>query len=183
MNGENYVVDKVGHFVLNDSMVQVNLNFIQDVCYQGLFDLLETIKTGKPEGLKVFGDWKTIYPALSELPPQAKKSWFEFDHYYSDKAFPEVLPIIFAKPVKELFDIGGNTGKWALECVAYNAEVHVTIIDLPEQIANLKNTLDNKAMKRIDGFSANMLDPKIELPTGAQVIWMSQFLDCFSYEE
>lgn len=183
LNDTNYVLDKVGHFVLTDSMVQVNMNFIQDVCYQGLFDLVETIKIGKPEGLKVFGDWQTIYPALSQLPPKAKKSWFEFDHYYSDKAFPEVLPVIFSKPVKELFDIGGNTGKWALQCIKYSADVHVTIIDLPEQIANLKNTVDKEALKRIGVFKANLLDEKSALPKGADVIWMSQFLDCFSEAE
>ena len=95
--------------------------------------------------IESFQGLENTYPALSELPATSgKKSWFEFDHYYSDKAFSEVLPIISAKPVKELFDIGGNTGKWGVRMYAYNAEVHVTIIDLPEQIANLKNTLDNK---------------------------------------
>ena len=177
LNDENYVLDKTGHFVLTDSMVKTNLDFMQDVCYQGLFHLIDAIKTGKPEGLKVLGDWSTIYPALSSLPEQAKESWFAFDHYYSDKAFPEILPIIFAKPIKELFDIGGNTGKFAAQCIEHDPDVHVTIIDLPEQIANLKTS------DRIGGHSANLLDPNAKLPKGANVIWMSQFLDCFSEDE
>lgn len=177
LDDENYVLDKTGHFVLTDSMVKINLDFIQDVCYQGLFHLIDAIKTGKPEGLKEFGDWKTIYPALSSLPPKVKESWFAFDHYYSDKAFPEILPIIFSQPVKKLFDIGGNTGKFAQQCIEHDSDVHVTIIDLPEQIANLKTS------NRISGFSTNMLDANAKLPKGADVIWMSQFLDCFSEEE
>ena len=184
LDDDRYVLDKKGHFVLSDSMVKVNFDFVQDVCYQGLFSLIDGIKTGKPEGLKVFGDWQTIYPALSSLPEPAKKSWFEFDHYYSDKAFPEVLPIIFSKPVKKLFDVGGNTGKWAIQCVEFDPEVHVTIVDLPEQIDTVTKIVDEKGLTgRIDGFAINMLDSQAKLLTGADVIWMSQFLDCFSEEE
>ena len=184
INKDNYVLDKTGHFVLCDSMVQTNLNFVQDVCYQGLFHLVDSIKSGKPEGLKIFGDWKTIYPALSSLPDKAKQSWFEFDHYYSDKAFPEVLPVIFAKPVKKLFDIGGNTGKWTIECLKHNPDVHVTIVDLPEQLVTAKQIMAEKGYSdRTDGFAIDLLDPSAKLPSGANIIWMSQFLDCFSEDE
>ena len=47
---DRYILDKVGHFIIHDKMVRVNFNFIQDVCYEGLFQLVESIKTGKPEG-------------------------------------------------------------------------------------------------------------------------------------
>jgi len=184
LNNDKYALDKVGFFILTDKMVRVNLNFIQDVCYQGLFKLLESIKTGKPEGLKVFGDWKTIYPALYDLPKSAKKSWFEFDHYYSDKAFPKVLPIIFSKPVKRLFDVGGNTGKWTLQCLDYDSDVHVTIVDLPQEL-NVANKImvERGYADRVDTCPVDMLDPSCKLPTGPDVIWMSQFLDCFSEAE
>lgn len=184
INGDNYVLDKIGHFVLTDSMVQVNFDFIQDVCYQGLFSLIDSIKQGKPEGLKVFGDWKTIYPAISVLPEPAKSSWFAFDHYYSDKAFEEILPIVFKKPVKHLFDIGGNTGKFATRCFEYDDEVNVTIIDLPEQIDVVTKIMNAEGYStRFEGFPIDLLNPNATLPTGADVIWMSQFLDCFSEEE
>jgi len=178
LKDDKYVLDKTGHFVLSDSMVKVNLDFVQDVCYQGLAKLINAIKTGKPEGLKVFGNWDTIYPAISVLPEPAKTSWFEFDHYYSDKAFPEVLPVIFAKPVKKLLDIGGNTGKWARQCLAYDPKVEVIIADLPEQVAGIK-----KEQERRSTFAIDLLDPKAKLPQDADVIWMSQFLDCFAETE
>ena len=56
---------------------------------------------------------RTVIPLnqLAQLPDQVQKSWFEFDHYYSDNAFPEVLPIVFANKPKRLLDVGGNTGK------------------------------------------------------------------------
>ena len=184
LNDENYVLDKVGHFVLSDSMVQTNLEFTQDVCYQGLFHLMDAIKTGKPEGLKVFGDWETIYPALSQLPEPAKTSWFKFDHFYSDKAFPEVLKTIFSKPIKSLFDIGGNTGKWAIQCLQYDPKVHVTIIDLPQQIATVEKIIEEKGFAdRVTGYPIDMLNPNAQLPKDADVIWASQFLDCFSEDE
>ena len=180
LQADHYILDKLGHFVLVDSMVHKNLDFIQDVCYQGLFYLIDSIKTGKPEGLKVFGDWPTIYPALSSLPEPAKTSWFEFDHYYSDKAFPHLLPLVFAKPIAKLYDVGGNTGKWAIQCLRYNSDVDVTIVDLPEQLVVAREKIDEQGLAaRFNTHAANLLDPTAPLPQGADVIWMSQFLDCF----
>src|SRR5690606_11287129 len=127
-------------FILRDDLTRVNINFIKDVCYLGLDCLKESIVSGKPEGLKVFGEWPTIYEGLSQLPQQARKSWLEFDHYYSDRVFDLALPIVFATKPKMLFDIGGNTGKWTLKCLDYDPEVHVTIVDLPGQIAMAKET-------------------------------------------
>jgi hypothetical protein len=66
--GDRYILDKTGHFLLHDTMAIRNLNFVHDVCYKGLFELEASIKNGKPEGLKEFGDWPTIYNGLSPSP-------------------------------------------------------------------------------------------------------------------
>lgn len=183
-NEETYILDKIGTFLLSDHMIQVNFDFIQDVCYQSLYFLLDSVKTGKAEGLQVFGDWKTIYPALSSLPPQAKSSWFNFDHYYSDKAFPHVLSLIFAQPIKTLMDIGGNTGKWALQCLHYSPEVVVTIVDLPQQLSIATENIRLEGFSsRLNTYAADMLQANVVLPIGQEVIWMSQFLDCFAEAE
>lgn len=55
--GDNYILDKTGWFLLHDDMAATNLNFIHDICYQGLFHLQQALEQGSPEGLKVFGDW------------------------------------------------------------------------------------------------------------------------------
>ncbi|WP_434340450.1 class I SAM-dependent methyltransferase [Motilimonas cestriensis] len=176
-----FYLDKIGHFLLHDEMAQKNLNFSHDVCYQGLFDLDKAIETGKPAGLKALGDWDTIYPGLSQLPEQIKASWFEFDHFYSDRAFPEVLPLLFAHKPQHILDVGGNTGKWALACTGYDATVKVTIMDLPGQ---LKIAMDNaeqaQVSDRVFGFATDLLDEDRGFYQGADTIWMSQFLDCFS---
>jgi hypothetical protein len=117
-----------------------------------------------------------------------QKSWFGFDHFYSDSSFPEALKIIFDEHhVKSLYDVGGNTGKWALKCVGYNDEVEVTILDLPQQIGMMKeNVKDKPGAERISGYGINLLDPQAFFPQregGLDAIWMSQFLDCFSMEE
>ena len=52
---------KTGYFILNDPLTRANLDFVQDVNYLGFYHLDESIKKGKPEGLKVFGDWDTVY--------------------------------------------------------------------------------------------------------------------------
>ena len=179
-----FTCSKVGWFLLNDPMVKVDIDFNHDVNYLGLFHLEEALLNGKPEGLKVFGSWNTIYEGLSRLPEQVQKSWFEFDHYYSDQSFDEALQIVFENKPKALLDVGGNTGRWALRCVDYDADVHVTIMDLPQQISMMKqNIADKNGADRIHGYGCNLLDKTVPFPNGFNAIWLSQFLDCFSEDE
>ena len=182
---EKLLLGKIGWFLLEDNCTRVNFNFTNDICYKGAFNLIDSIKNEKPEGLKVFGDkWATVYEALSTLPEREKKSWFDFDHFYSDIAFPEALPIVYAKKPKNLFDIGGNTGKWAIASCKYDSNVHVSIVDLPGQTAVAqKNAKDAGFADRISFVSGNVLDSETKLPAGADAIWMSQFLDCFSLHQ
>ena len=179
------VLGKIGWFLLEDDLTKVNFNFTNDICYKGAFNLIDSIKNGKPEGLKVFGDkWTTVYEALSTLPDREKKSWFEFDHFYSDVAFPEALPIVYAKKPKNLFDIGGNTAKWAIASCKYDSDVHVTIVDLPGQTAVAEKNVKEAGFEgRVSFVSGNVLDTETKLPEGANAVWMSQFLDCFSLHQ
>jgi len=184
VNKDRVKLTKIGFFILNDELTRVNLNFVNDVCYDGAKSLTECIKTGKPEGLKVFGNWKTVYEGLSQLPEKIKKSWFEFDHYYSDDAFPTALEIVFKEKPDYLFDIGGNTGKWSFACCGYNADVKVKILDLPGQLnVARKNAEERGLVDRIDFHQIDLLDRFQKIPQGAGAIWMSQFLDCFSEDE
>lgn len=179
------VLGKIGWFLLEDDMTRVNFNFSADICYQGAWFMKESVQENRPAGLYVFGEkWNTIYEALSSLPEKAKKSWFEFDHFYSDIAFPSALPLVFAKPPKRLLDIGGNTAKWALACCNYNEEVHVTIVDLPGQTAVAKKNVAAAGFgHRVDFFTGNILEGGLALPAGYDAVWMSQFLDCFALEQ
>ncbi|HFO5974896.1 TPA: methyltransferase, partial [Escherichia coli] len=153
-----YYLAKIGHYLLHDTMTRVNMDFTQDVCYQGLFFLADSLNEGKPSGLKVFGDWPTIYPALSQLPDAARDSWFAFDHYYSDGAFNAALPYVFANNPTTLYDVGGNTGKWALRCCKFNENIAVTLLDLPQQIVLAKENIANAGFSdRIDFHAVDML--------------------------
>jgi hypothetical protein len=182
---ERFVVGKIGWFLLEDTMTAVNFNFVSDICYEGACSLSEAVKTGKPAGLKVFGSWPTIYDALSSLPERAQKSWFAFDHFYSDSAFPQALSLVFTDPKpKELLDIGGNTAKWAILCCRHDSAVRVTVADLPGQTAVAqKNAASAGFSERIAVHPCNVLDDGSFLPQGFDTIWMSQFLDCFALED
>ncbi|MDR1346085.1 MAG: class I SAM-dependent methyltransferase [Bacteroidales bacterium] len=184
-NEDKFTISKAGYFLQNDTMVKINMEFNHDVNYLGLFNLEEALLHGKPEGLKVFGEWSTIYEGLSQLPPQVQKSWFGFDHYYSDCSFEQALEIIFASKPKTLLDVGGNTGRFATRCVEHDREgIHVTVMDLPQQLAMMRQQTANlPGADRIHGYEANLLDPQTVFPVGFDAIWMSQFLDCFSNEE
>ena len=187
---ERFILGKIGYFLLEDELTKVNFNFANDICYKAAFSLADSVKSGRPEGLRVFGEnWTTIYEALSSLPEREKKSWFDFDHFYSDAAFGEALPIVYSadrKPhkIRRLFDIGGNTAKWAIASCRYDRDLRVTIVDLPGQTAvALKNAADSGFADRISAVSGNILDDSTHLPAGADAVWMSQFLDCFSLKQ
>jgi len=183
---DQFHLSKTGWFLLTDPATRVNMDFNHDVNYEGLFHLEEAIKEGRPAGLEHFGPWPTLYMGLSSLPPQVQKSWFGFDHFYSDHSFDEALPIVFAGNPRRIMDVGGNTGRFAQRCVAHDPNVEVTIVDLPQQLELMrKATAEDPNAGRIHGFGTDLLNPNNAFPQDLHpdVIWMSQFLDCFSEEQ
>jgi hypothetical protein len=166
-------------------MTRVNFDFTRDVCYQAAAHLDESLMQGKPAGLKTIGPWATLYEGLSVLPEPARKSWFDFDHFYSDQAFPEVCQRLAANPPTSLLDVGANTGKFARICLErLPATTRIGLADLPIQLAVArKNLSEHDATGRVSYFPVDLLDPGMPLPGGHPLIWMSQLLDCFSEEE
>ncbi|MEP7107080.1 MAG: class I SAM-dependent methyltransferase [Ferruginibacter sp.] len=184
VNDHKYTLSKTGYFILHDPLTKTNMDFVHDVCYKGLFSLDKSIENGKPEGLKEFGEWKTIYEGLSQLPEHVQKSWFSFDHFFSDDAFPLVLPLVYKDGIKKLLDIGGNTGKWAIASAKYSADIEVTIMDLPGQLNVARSKIEQLGLsERVSFLPVNILDETLKFPKGFDAIWMSQFLDCFSEDE
>lgn len=179
-----YQLTKVGYFLNYNPTTLINLNFTQDICYKGLFYLEDSIKTGKAEGLKELGAWNTIYEGLSELNPKQKKSWFDFDHHYSDGIFEKSLERVFQNNPKQIFDVGGNTGKFSIQCTKHCENVQVKILDLPGQLRLAKENVESlDLLHRVLFYPIDWLSENPKIPQGANVIWMSQFLDCFSEEE
>lgn len=185
VNDHKYTLSKTGHFILHDPLTKTNMDFVHDVCYKGLFALDKSIENGKPEGLKEFGEWQTIYEGLSQLPEHVQKSWFAFDHFFSDDAFPLVLPKVYKNTgIKKLLDIGGNTGKWAIASTKYSPDISITIMDLPGQLNVAKSKIEQLGLTdRVAFLPVNILDETVQFPKGFDAIWMSQFLDCFSEDE
>lgn len=179
---DRYTISKTGWFLLNDPATRVNIDFNHDVNYRGLFHLDEALLEGRPAGLKTLGPWATIYEGLSQLAPDVQQSWFGFDHFYSDHSFDEGLSIVFARRPRRLMDVGGNTGRFALRCTAFDDDVQVTIVDLPGQIGMMQqNIAGQTGAERISGYATDLLAESNALPAGEwDAIWMSQFLDCFS---
>lgn len=179
-----FSLSKVGYYLLNDPMTRANMDYNHDVCYQGMFYLDEAIKTGKPSGLRVFGDnWETLYQALPHLPEKVKKSWYTFDHFYSDTAYPAALKIIFKDKPETLIDIGTNVGKFTILAAAYDADVEITMVDLPEQLNNAISNVNNAGYSdRTTPLGMDLLDEANTFPS-AKAYWLSQFLSCFGKTE
>lgn len=183
---DHFQLSKTGWFLLTDPLTRVNLDFNHDVNYEGLFRLEASLREGRPVGLEHFGPWHTVYEGLSQLPPEARQSWFAFDHFYSDQSFREAFDVVFSRPVRRLLDVGGNTGRWARCCVAHHPEVEVTVMDLPQQLRLMAEQTEGRpGAARIHALPADLLDESTEFPAAGRfdAIWMSQFLDCFSPQQ
>ncbi len=185
---KRYRLTKTGECLIYDAMTEVNLNFANDVNYSALAHTNEAIEQGKPCGLKVFNEnWQTIYPHLKDLPNKTQKSWFSFDHFHSDTAYRDALNCLKSISVKHLVDIGGNTGRFTKMALQTWPTASATIVDLPEQLELMRanDEISAEEHRRINGYAINWLDfnAKLQLNKQADLIWMSQFLDCFSQEE
>ena len=185
---DRLTLTKTGDCLLLDTMTSVNLDFTADVCYRGLDHLQEALTTGTAAGLKELGNWTdTIYPHLFELSPRAKASWFGFDHFYSDGAFRDCARWLKKNVApKRLFDVGGNTGKFAGVALREMPDLCVKIIDLPQQCRLAEENPDLADVRtRLTTAGINWLDPEAlpETDEKADLIWMSQFLDCFTPDQ
>jgi hypothetical protein len=176
----NYVLDKTGYCILTDTITQINFNFNQDVCYQGLAHLAESLDNERPLGLQHLGPWSTIYEGLSILPEPARSSWFAFDQHYSDTSFPTILADVFATAPRHVMDIGANTGKFSCAALNYNPAVQLHLVDLPVQLTVAEKALQTAGVReRAHLYPTDLLNSHLPLQPGMDVIWMSQFLSCF----
>jgi hypothetical protein len=174
----------LAYLVERDPMTRANMNFVQDVCYRAMGHLGEAIASGKPAGLAELGPWSTVYAGLAELGEPARTSWLEFDHFYSDDSFPLVLPQVFSSRPARVLDVGGNTGKFALACLGYDPDVRITVADLPGQLESCRREVEQAGDgRRVSYHPVDLLALDAALPAGHDVIWMSQFLCCFSEVE
>jgi hypothetical protein len=179
-----FFLGKLGRFLLNDEMTRINFEFTQHVCYGAAASLAESLQEGRPAGLKTLGPWPTLYEGLSVMPEPALSAWHAFDHFYSDRAFPQVCDRLAADPPRRLMDIGCNTGKWAQACLSRFPDLHVSLVDLAPQLARAKARLEAlQLLERAQLHPANMLDADSVLPANCDMVWMSQFLDCFSEDQ
>jgi hypothetical protein len=146
-----------------------------------MLHLEESLDCEQPIRLQSLGNWPTLYEGLADLSEPARSSWLAFDHHYSDISLPSVLPDIFATAPTHVMDIGANTGKFACALLACNSSVQLHLVDLPGQLASAETMLQESGMRqRAHLYPSDLLNPELSLPGGMDVIWMSQFLSCFS---
>lgn len=179
-----YQLGKLGRVLLHDEMTAVNLDFTRDVCYQAAAHLDTSLRDGRPAGLQTIGPWATLYEGLSVMPEPARASWHAFDHYYSDLAFPAACARLAADPPARLLDVGCNTGRWARLALERLPDLEVGLVDLPSQLERAQARLAEAGVaSRARLHPLDLLDPDGALPSGYPLVWMSQFLDCFSPEQ
>jgi SAM-dependent methyltransferase len=181
---QSFHLGKLGRILLDDKMTSVNFDFTRDVCYRAAGHLDESLREGRPAGLKELGPWATLYEGLSLLPEPAQASWHAFDHFYSDKAFASLCDKLALQPPARLLDVGCNTGKWAQVCLKRLPQLQVGLVDLPLQLERARERLSaDGTVERATFHALDVLAPDVELPGGYDLIWFSQFLDCFSDEQ
>lgn len=177
----------VGRVIERDPLVGINMDFVADVCYRSIEHLDEALQAGRPAGLRELGPWPTFYQGMSQMPEPARNSWFNFDHHYSDGAFPHALEILAQRGIAHLADVGANTGRFATAFLTRFPAARVTLCDLPQQLAMARaNLADQGLLERATLHACDMLDPASRLPEGdaaPDAFWMSQFVCCFAEEQ
>ena len=164
--GMKNIFYKTGHFILNDELTRVNMDFIHDVCYQGLFSSIKVSEMKKNGRTKSIRYMNTIYQALSQLPDHVKKLVCIRSLLFW-QCFPEgTESCLFKIPVR-LPDIGRIrvNGQWL---AAFNADVEVTIMDLPAIGNSKKKIAEKQLLERVKFFTAKYPRWKPGLSTG---IW------------
>jgi SAM-dependent methyltransferase len=184
IQGDRYFLTKTGYFLFNDEMTRINMDYSHYVNFQALFFLEESIREARPLGLKNFGPWETIYPGLTSLPEKTRDSWFNFDHYYSDSAFPQAYQELLAHGAKRILDVGGNTGKFSIFAAKQENQIQLCILDIAQQIAIAQENIEKEGVSaKVNTLVNDVLEEPEPFPGGYDIIWMSQFLDCFSETE
>ncbi len=185
VEGDSYCISKVGHFLLHDRMTRVNMDFNHLVCYLGMYKLDAAIAEGRPAGLEAIDNgYATLYEALPHLRDEIRDSWYAFDHFYSDSAYPAALEVILARRPQTLVDIGANQGRFSILAAQTDATLCVTMIDLPDQLADAISLVAKAGFgNRVDAISMDVRRPDAEMPRGRCAYWLSQFLCCFSESE
>ena len=176
---ESWHLTTIGEVWLLDSQLAADTEFTHDVCWGGLADLSQALRTAQPAGLARLGPWPTIYAGLAHLPPAIRASWFTYDHFHSDSAFPAALSAVHASNPQTLLDVGGNTGRFSRLALTRLPMVHVTLLDLPSQVREAETNLADFT-GRITCTGLDLLDHQHPFPGSMDAVWMSQFLDCFS---
>ena len=92
-----------------------------------------------------------------------------------------LLEPLFASNPQRIMDIGANTGKFSLAALGYQPQVELLLVDLPQQLAVADKNLQAAGVRqRAHLCPVDMLQAEQAFPSGADLIWMSQFLSCFS---
>lgn len=178
LEAERYRLTEAGRIFLHDERTRVNVDFVHHVCYRGGFHLEESLREGKPRGLSTLGPWSTIYEGVPELPETIRKSWYAFDHLYSDGVFPRAVRFLKGRGVASVLDVGGNTGRFAVQAAQL---FRVTMLDHPGELAIAReNAIAAGVSDSIVTHPIDLLDHAQPFPRAHDAVWMSQVLDCFS---
>lgn len=184
---QKYCLSLVGQCLIYDRMTEVNFDFTHHVNYKALSHTKEALKTGRPCGLQEFDpSWSTIYPHLKDLPKEVQKAWFAFDHFHSDSADQAAIDLLKNREIRYFLDIGGNTGRFIHKALLNWTKARACLVDLPQQISLMRANTELKAFQdRIDDYPIDWLNDEasLHIDTDIDLIWMSQFLDCFSHSQ
>lgn len=179
-----YRLGNLGRCLLYHELTRVNMDFSRDVCYRAAAHLDQSLREGRPAGLKELGPWRSLYEGLSVLPEPARRSWHAFDHFHSDSAFPLACERLAGNPPARLLDIGCNTGKWARMCLQRFADMQLGLVNLPPQLERAREALSEAGVDgRARFYPIDLLGQQAQLPAGYDLIWFSQFLACLSEKQ
>jgi len=156
------------------------MNMIKVVALRQLFYLTDSVRAGRPVGLKeLYGSDGTLYGAVAEH-RDLRESWATLMDAVTARVDPWFFDNIDIPSGARVLDLAGNTGLGAIHACTLkaDAEPRVTTFDLPEKEAEcLRNFKAHGLDEQCSFIGGDVFDG---VPGGFDVVLIKHFLDMFN---
>jgi len=185
---------------LMDALVALGLLTKEGQQFANSPDTREFLVTGKPgyaggalgHTINLWQTWSTLTDAVragtsvverrAEDRPDQAKSFMAAMHLFASRGAPQILAEIDLTSVKRVLDIGGGSGAYSIAFCAAKRDLESVVFDLPDIVPI---TCEYAAQAGFaDRISTVTGDFNVdELPTGFDLVYMSQILHSNSREQ
>jgi 2-polyprenyl-3-methyl-5-hydroxy-6-metoxy-1,4-benzoquinol methylase len=179
----SYALDGLAYLSDEDlTRVVTFANMIKVVCLRQLYYLTESVRAGKPVGLKqLYGFDGIFYDACVEH-EDLRAAWAPLMDHVISQLEPWFFSNFDIPPNSKVLDVAGNTGVGAIltHQLCQAPGLHVTCFDVPAKEAEALQNFKDAGLEHCCAFVGG--DVFDGLPQGFDLVLIQHFLDMFDEE-